>query len=219
MKNLKKILLIGLCVAAVIGATVAGTVAYLTDRASAVNTFTVGQVDITIDEAKVDPDGTPVPGADRVTENTYHLIPGQTYIKDPTMTVDKNSEEAYVRMLVTVNCASQLDAIFAPSGANLTSIFNGYDAANWIYETETRDTLSNTITYEFRYKETVDPDGTSDVVLDALFDSITIPGTLDGDDMKSIEDLTITVVGHAIQKAGFDTDDAAWTAFDAQHNP
>lgn len=219
MKNLKKILLIGLCVAAVIGATVAGTVAYLTDRASAVNTFTVGQVDITIDEAKVDPDGTPVPGADRVTENTYHLIPGQTYIKDPTMTVDKNSEEAYVRMLVTVNCASQLDAVFAPSGANLTSIFNGYDAANWIYETETRDTLSNTITYEFRYKETVDPDGTSDVVLDALFDSITIPGTLDGDDMKSIEDLTITVVGHAIQKAGFDTDDAAWTAFDAQHNP
>jgi len=219
MKNLKKILLIGLCVAAVIGATVAGTVAYLTDRASAVNTFTVGQVDITIDEAKVDPDGTPVPGADRVTENTYHLIPGQTYIKDPTMTVDKNSEEAYVRMLVTVNCASQLDAVFAPSGANLTSIFNGYDAANWIYETETRDTLSNTITYEFRYKETVDPDGTSDVVLDALFDSITIPGTLDGDDMKSIENLTITVVGHAIQKAGFDTDDAAWTAFDAQHNP
>lgn len=219
MKNLKKILLIGLCVAAVIGATVAGTVAYLTDRAAAVNTFTVGQVDITIDEAKVDPDGTPVPGADRVTENTYHLIPGQTYIKDPTMTVDKNSEEAYVRMLVTVNCASQLDAVFAPSGANLTSIFNGYDAANWIYETETRDTLSNTITYEFRYKETVDPDGTSDVVLDALFDSITIPGTLDGDDMKSIEDLTITVVGHAIQKAGFDTDDAAWTAFDAQHNP
>lgn len=219
MKNLKKILLIGLCVAAVIGATVAGTVAYLTDRASAVNTFTVGQVDITVDEAKVDPDGTPVPGADRVTENTYHLIPGQTYIKDPTMTVDKNSEEAYVRMLVTVNCASQLDAVFAPSGANLTSIFNGYDAANWIYETEIRDTLSNTITYEFRYKETVDPDGTSDVVLDALFDSITIPGTLDGDDMKSIEDLTITVVGHAIQKAGFDTDDAAWTAFDAQHNP
>ncbi len=219
MKNLKKILLIGLCVAAVIGATVAGTVAYLTDRASAVNTFTVGQVDITVDEAKVDPDGTPVPGADRVTENTYHLIPGQTYIKDPTMTVDKNSEEAYVRMLVTVNCASQLDAVFAPSGANLTSIFNGYDAANWIYETETRDTLSNTITYEFRYKETVDPDGTSDVVLDALFDSITIPGTLDGDDMKSIENLTITVVGHAIQKAGFDTDDAAWTAFDAQHNP
>lgn len=219
MKNLKKILLIGLCVAAVIGATVAGTVAYLTDRASAVNTFTVGQVDITVDEEKVDPDGTPVPGADRVTENTYHLIPGQTYIKDPTMTVDKNSEEAYVRMLVTVNCASQLDAVFAPSGANLTSIFNGYDAANWIYETETRDTLSNTITYEFRYKETVDPDGTSDVVLDALFDSITIPGTLDGDDMKSIEDLTITVVGHAIQKAGFDTDDAAWTAFDAQHNP
>ena len=94
----------------------------------------------------------------------------------------------------------------------LTAIFNGYDAANWLYEGVTRDTEKNTITYEFRYKETVKPDG-SDVVLDALFDSITVPNTLTGAQLATIADLEITAEAHAIQAAGFDDADAAWAAF------
>lgn len=214
MKNWKKTLMICLCVVAVLTTAVVGTLAWLIDADSAVNTFTVGQVDITVDEAKVNADGTTVTGADRVKENAYHLIPGQTYTKDPTMTVDADSEEAYVRMLLTLNSKAELDAVFAP-GTALTTIFNGYDASNWIFETKVVDTAANTVTYEFRYKETVNPNGT-DVVLDALFDSFTIPGTLDGADLKAIEDLEITVTGHAIQATGFATADAAWAAFDAQ---
>lgn len=224
MKNVKKTLTICLCLMAVVTATVMGTLAYLTEQQAVTNTFTVGQVDITVNEAKVNADGTLIDGADRVTENNYHLIPGQTYVKDPTMTVKAKSEEAYVRMMVTINCKSALDDIFAPDGVNLTTIFNGYDATNWFYETETTDATADTITYEFRYKETVAPtdndeDGQKDdEVLDALFDSFTVPGTLDGTNLKSIETLTITVEGHAIQAAGFDTDDAAWAAFAKQHN-
>lgn len=214
MENMKKTVLICLCTIAIIVATVLGTMAWLTDRDTVVNTMTIGQVDIAVDEAKVNADGTPVAGADRVKENAYHLIPGQTYTKDPTMTVDGNSEESYVRMLLTLNCKTELDAIFAPD-VELTAIFGGYDAANWVFEKETVDTTANTVTYEFRYKETVAPNG-SDVVLDALFDSFTIPGTLDGADLKSIENLTITVTGHAIQAEGFESDDAAWSAFDTQ---
>lgn len=216
MKNMKKTLLICLCTVAMLTATVVGTLAWLVDTEKATNTFTVGQVDITVNEAKVNLDGTPVTGADRVTENQYHMIPGQTYIKDPTMTVAAESEEAYVRMLLTLNCKSELDAVFAPGGIELTKIFNGFDGTNWKYQGETLG--ANTVTYEFRYKETVKPNG-SDVVLDALFDSFTIPGTLDGDDLKTIQNLTITVEGHAIQAAGFDTAGLAWAAFDQQVNP
>lgn len=216
MKNMKKTLLVCLCAAAVLTTAVVGTLAWLTDTETATNTFTVGQVDITVDEAKVNPDGTPVTGAERVTENKYHMIPGQTYTKDPTLTVEGDSEEAYVRMLLTLNCKSELDTIFAP-GVKLDTIFNGWDSTTWTYYTETEDTVANTVTFEFRYKTTVDPEG-EDVVLDALFDSFTVPGTLDGDDLKAIEDLTITVEGHAIQAAGFDTADLAWAAFDDQMN-
>lgn len=213
-----KVLLLSLCAVLLVAASVLGTLAYLTSQDTVVNTFTVGKVKITLDEADVHPDGTAIPGASRVKSNEYHLVPGQTYLKDPTMTVKKGSEESYVRMMVTINCLSQLDAAFAPSGAALTSIFNGYDATEWVYEAEVRDTVANTITYEFRYKDAVNSDA-ADVVLDPLFDSITVPAAFDAAVMDSIADLKITVVGHAIQKTGFADDDAAWTAFAAQVNP
>ena len=216
MTNMKKALLMILCVVAIVGATIMGTLAWLTDRESVTNTMTVGKVDITVDEAKVNLDGTPVPDADRVHTNEYHLIPGKTYIKDPTMAVAGDSEDSYVRMLLTLSHKSQLDTIFDP-GVALTTIFNGYDASSWIFEKETADTLANTVTYEFRYKEIVKPTG-EDVVLDALFDSFTVPETLNGNDLESIKDLTITVEGHAIQSAGFDNADGAWAAFDVQNN-
>lgn len=214
MKNSKKILALILCVITVVAVSVAGTLAWLTDRESVTNTFTVGKVDIVVDEADVNTDGTIIDGADRVTSNEYHLLPGQTYVKDPTMTVKKDSEESYVRMLLTLNCKKELDEVFAP-GVELISIFEGYNPANWDFVTETVNTVDNTVTYEFRCPTTVKPEG-DDVVLDALFDSFTVPEELDGDDLAKINDLTITVVGHAIQAKGFDSADAAWTAFDQQ---
>ena len=210
MKKSKTIVL-ALCAVLLAAATVFGTVAYLTDSSSVVNTFTVGKVDLKLDEAVVDTNGEPTGG--RTEEgNKYHLIPGVTYTKDPTVTVVKGSEEAYVRMMLTLNCSSQLDAIFAPNGAVLTELFNGYDANNWIYETETRNAEKNTITYEFRYKEKVNPNG-EDLKLDALFDSITVPAALTGDQLATIADLEITVEAHAIQATGFADANEAWSAF------
>lgn len=213
-----KILLLSLCAALLITASVIGTLAYLTSQDTVANTFTIGKVNITLDEAAVNPDGTEIEGADRVKENNYHLIPGQTYIKDPTMTVAKGSEESFVRILVTFNCLQELDKAFAPSGAELTSIFNGYDNEKWIYQAVQRDKTTNTVTYEFRYKEAVKPSDNESLVLDALFDSITVPSTFDGDDMDAISDLEITVIGHAIQTAGFIDANQAWIAFAEQIN-
>ena len=219
----KKVLLTVLSVFLLVGASVLGTLAYLTSQDSVVNTFTIGRVEIGLDEADVDENGKLIDGADRVKGNEYHLIPGQTYIKDPTVTVKADSEASYIRMMVTINCLKELDAIFAPDGADLTSIFGGYDPENWIYAGEVRNETDNTITYEFRYKETV-AGGTDGVVLDALFDTFTLPGEITGEELETIQDMSITVTGHAIQAAGFTdnaetgetAEDVAWKAFNKQ---
>lgn len=210
----KKILVACLCVALAV-LTIAGTtLAYLTANDQVVNTFTVGNVQIKLDEAKVDEMGAPVQGADRVKANSYKLIPGHTYAKDPMVTVLKGSEKSYIKMTVTFSMAKELDAIFAPTGAPLTSIFKGYDSDNWIAKGNTKDTANNTRTYEFWYKETVAaPD--ADVALDALFDNITVPGTITKEQLAAIKGMTITVNAYAIQADGFDTAEAAWAAYAA----
>ncbi len=207
-----QILILVLSAVLLVAASVFGTLAYLTSQDKVINTFTVGQVDIIVDEAKVNPDGTVVTGADRVKSNEYHLVPGMTYTKDPTMTVVKNSEDSYVRMLVTINCLQSFDAIYSPDKADLTTIFNEYDNTEWIYRSTIRNTTDNTVTYEFRYKDIV-RNSDDDTVLPPLFESITVPSSFNSEDMKAIEDLEITVVGHAIQAIGFDNADEAWTAF------
>lgn len=206
---------LGLVMAAVllVTATIFGTMAYLTDTDEVVNTFTVGSVAIKLDEAKANTDGSLVQGADRVQANSYKLLPGHTYAKDPMVTVLDNSEEAYVRMTVTISKSAELDAIFT-GGANLLDIFNGYDGSNWLYKGNVEDAAANTRTYEFWYKETVSAaDG--DVALDALFDSITVPGEITNEQLATINDMTITVNAYAIQADGFESAEVAWAAFPA----
>ena len=211
MKKFKALLVVA-CALLLVAASVFGTMAYLTSTDTVTNTFTVGKVKIKLDEASVNTDGSLVEGAARVKANSYKLLPGHTYNKDPMVTVLSGSEPSYVKMTVTFSKASALDAIFAPTGAELTSIFNGCDSANWIYKDNTKDATADTRTYEFWYKETVGaPDG--DVALDALFDSITVPGEITAEQLDTIKGMTITVNAYAIQADGFTNADAAWKAF------
>ena len=217
---MKKKLVTVLALVLVIAMSVVGTYAYLTSHDTVTNTFTVGNVAINLDEAAANADGSLVYKddgqtlADRVKANDYKLLPGHNYAKDPMVTVLKGSESSYVKMTVTFSKAAELDAIFAPNGAPLTSIFNGYDSTNWIYKGNTEDTVKNTRTYEFWYKETVAaPDG--NVALDALFDSITVPGNITNDQLKTIEGMTITVNAYAIEADGFANAEAAWAAYPA----
>lgn len=226
MKKTTKALLIVLCVVLLVAGSVMATLAYLTDTDKVVNTVTVGKVDITVDESEVTPDGEPVEGADRVEGNEYHLIPGQTYVKDPTMTVKQGSEESFVRMLVTINCLSELKAIFGDDFLPENYV-SGWDRSIWIPESVTEDAATNTATYEFRYYKTVDAsEADADIVLEPLFTSFTLPGEVTGEELATIADLEIVAVGNAIQTLGFADDaaagttaeDAAWAAFDAQVN-
>ena len=212
MKNMKKIVMGLVCALALVTASVMGTMAYLTSTDEVVNTFTVGNVQIKLDEAKANPDGSLVANADRVKANTYKLLPGHTYAKDPMVTVLKGSESSYVKMTVTFTKAAELDAIFAPSGADMTSIFDGYDSTNWISKGNTKDTVANTRTYEFWYKDAVAALN-GDVALDALFDRIVVPTSITNAQLATIEGMTITVNAYAIQADGFANAEAAWAAY------
>ncbi|MGI6237062.1 MAG: SipW-dependent-type signal peptide-containing protein [Candidatus Excrementavichristensenella sp.] len=194
-----------------VGVTLGVTVAYLTSQDEVVNTFTVGDVEIKLDEAEANEDGSLVPGADRVQANNYKLVPGRTCNKDPMVTVLQGSEPCYVRMTVTFSHASELDEIFEPGGADLINIFNGYDATNWIYQGNAKDAATNTRTYTFWYKAPVTAE--NDVALDALFDSITVPGAITNEQLATIEGMTITVNAYAIQAEGFENAADAWAAF------
>lgn len=207
MKTKRKALLLSLCAVLLVVASVMGTMAYLTSTDTVTNTFTVGKVEIKLDETDVTN-----PTGPRVQANSYKLLPGLTYTKDPTVTIKTGSEPSYVKMTVTFTKAAELDAIFAPNGADMTSIFNGYDSANWIDKGNTEDTAANTRTYEFWYKDAVDA-RTADVVLDALFDSITVPDSITKEQLATIEGMTITVNAYAIQADGFADAADAWSHF------
>ena len=207
------IMLLALCAVLLVAATVMGTMAYLTSQDEVVNTFTAGKVAIKLDETKVDQNGTAVTPAERVKANTYKLVPGHTYTKDPTVTLLKGSETSYIKMTVTFSKAKELDAIFAPTGAELTDIFNGYNKDVWLYKGDTKNETDNTRTYEFWYSATVNTDNGVDVELLSLFESITVPGSITNEQLKTIEGMTITVNAYAIQFDGFTTPEAAWAAF------
>ena len=105
---MKKTLTVVIALVLVVVMSVAGTVAYLTSQVTVTNAFTVGNVTITMDEAKVDVYGVK-DGDTRVTTNTYRLIPGHTYIKDPVVHVDADSENCWLFVKVE-NGISDLEA-------------------------------------------------------------------------------------------------------------
>lgn len=108
MKTRSKALLLTLCAVLLVAATIFGTMAYLTSTDTVTNTFTVGKVNIKLDEAKANPDGSLVANADRVKANSYKLLPGHTYNKDPMVTVLGGSESSYVKMTVTFSKACKM---------------------------------------------------------------------------------------------------------------
>lgn len=238
MKSKSKTLLIVLSAVLLVTASVLGTLAYLTDTTEVKNTFTVGKVDIKLDEAEVGADGKALTSGARIPSgdlkgNAYHLIPGGTYDKDPTVTVLKGSEKCYVRMLVTINCQDAIDDIAALRG-KMMEVFTGYknpttENGKWrlVDGNPDIDIDDDSRTYEFRYITIVSavPATGMDLELDPLFTGIKVPDGITNENLKSLagdtthDALEIKIVAQAIQADGFvgdDTttaEDAAWAAF------
>lgn len=207
------------CISLIAIASTIITFALLTfETDTLVNTFTVGQVSLKLDETDVDETGTPIPNANRVTGNAYKLIPGKEYVKDPTMTVLSGSEASYVRILVTITKAKEIKEVFG-SDFLPEKYVSGWDKTKWI-STSIKENDDNSITYEFRYHKVVTGyvDGKKqEVVLEPLFNMFTAPGELTSEDLKKIEGFEIKVVGNGIQATGFKSAEEAWAAFDEEN--
>ena len=228
MKKTTKVLALLLCAVLLVVGSVMGTLAYLTSQDEVVNTFTVGDVQINLDEANVATED----ANDRTeTGNAYHLLPGQTYVKDPTVTILEGSESSYVRILVKVQNYSNLKAAFPaekyPAYYNgevflLEKLVTGWDSNAWV-ATDSITVTDDVATYEFRYYQTVSGPAKNDdeivdgTALDALFDAIVVPGTVNNTELNNLKYVEIRVEAHAIQSAGFDSAEDAWTAFGEQH--
>lgn len=192
MKTARKALLIALCAVLLVAASVMGTLAYLTSTTEVVtNTFSIGQVGCTLDEAKVDEYGEPVEGADRVVENTYKLIPGHKYTKDPTVHMSSTTEDAWL----FVKVENGISAIEAD-----TKIADQMGTIGWTPVAEGSNI--------FYYKDAV---SANDNIV--VFNNFTIA---DNAEVDQYANANITIQALAIQKDGFENAMAAWTGNGAQ---
>lgn len=209
---MKKALTVIFAFILVVVISVTGTMAYLTSTDVAKNTFTVGDVKITLDEAEVGEDGQAITPENRVAKNKYHILPGQSYDKDPQVHVDAKSEDCYVRVFVDVSKLAELKAIYPKADYadyyygdmfKVEKLISGWDKTVWPCVG-----CEGTV-YEFRYNGIA----TAGQDLDKLFTKVVVPGDITNTQLATLEGLEINVTAQAIQAAGFSTAALAWAEF------
>ena len=98
MKNMKRSVALLVAIALLIGCAAGGTMAWLTMKtAPVVNTFTVGNIDITLEET-----GAALNDDEDKYEKSFKMVPGAEIAKDPTVTVKKDSEACWLFVKVDV---------------------------------------------------------------------------------------------------------------------
>lgn len=201
MKKTSKALLLALCAVLLVAASVMGTMAYLTSTDKVENTFTVGKVAIKLDEAKVDTAGEPIDGAGRVKDNTYKLMPGHTYTKDPTVHVEADSENSWIFVKVE-NGISAFEAATAGTYKNITDQIT---ANGWKKLTDV-DGVDNVYYREYT--------GSAAAEL-KVFENFKVADNANAVDGWSTLDAKVIVTAYAVQKDGFDTAAKAWAVASA----
>lgn len=181
-----KVLVTALCAVLLVAVSVLGAMAYLTAKDTVTNTFTAGKVTLTLDELQVNPDGTAKSNS-RVQANTYHLIPGHTYIKDPTVHIGDSSEDCWIFVKLDNGLLDIVadDTIESQMTANGWSLIDGTENI-------------------YAYSETV---SAGDDI--AVFGSFTLDGEAD---VSDYENEKIEVVAYGVQADGFSDAESAWQA-------
>lgn len=213
----KSILMAAIAVMLVAVLVVGGTLAYFTDTKSATNTFTMGNVAITLDETDVNnPDARTTKG------NTYNVYPGQTVTKDPVVhNTGKNA--AYIRATVNVSNWMNLVAAYYPDFKE-TFPNDGYKAAlnllvgqlgeGWsVVDVVKGDTFT---IGQFDAKFILKYDGTLAAGSETtpMFTQVMVPAGLDNANASTFS--SVKVQAQAIQADGFGTWEAAFAAFDGE---
>ena len=159
-----------LCMAAIL--IVGGTLAYFIDTDNATNTFTVGNVDITLTEPNWEGSGS---------KDAPEVYPGEPLAKDPTVTND-GANPCFVRIQVTgLDCLGDAGMI-----TYRTDYENGKLGDNWVLHTDGY----------FYYNKVLEVGAKTD----ALFDQIVIPTGLTNGNADTKFDVVVTA--EAVQAQG-----------------
>lgn len=211
MKKTKVVMALA-CAVLLVGASVMGTLAYLTSTTDEVkNTFTVGEnVAITLDEYDTDEYGNVVKatrdndgkiteteavtdkkGGTRGTGNKYKLMPGHSYVKDPTVHV--TGENCYVFVEVKNGIANiEADTKIAAQMTNNGWVaVAGYDNL-YVYAKSTGEETVN---------KTVAKKGDNLVV----FSNFTVMDSIENNGFNAYKDAEITIKAYAVQTVDFES--------------
>lgn len=192
MKTKSKALLMTLCAVLLVAASVLGTMAYLTSQDSVTNTFSIGKIAITLDEAPVDADGNAQTNVARVKANAYKLMPGHKYDKDPTVHVTANSENSWIFVKVE-------NGITAIEAAGDTTIDAQITANKWMQ----LPGVDNVYYKEYTKNATQQQDF-------VVFKSFKVADTVTDTDLAKYEKANITITAYAVQQDGFTGAADAW---------
>lgn len=166
-----------------LGCAVGGTIAWLTKTTDPViNTFTYGNIDITLTE----------------TERTYKIVPGQKIDKDPKVTVVGGSEACWLFVKV-----EEKDWPTFTDGSN-RKVSYAIDTANWTL------VPGETKVYYHKVDATAAQTGVAFNVLAG--DQVTVSDTLTKTEIERVKDTTptLTFTAYAIQQEGFADVAKAW---------
>ena len=187
---MKKSIALVMMAVLLVAASVMGTLAFLTSTDAVENTFTVGKVAITLDEAKVNVYGeVDASVANRVKGNTYKLIPGHKYTKDPIVHLASDSEACWLFVKVDNGIA----AIEADTKIAEQITTNGWTALAGV---------------DGVYYKQVDANNTAAAIDYPVFETFKLDGEAD---VSNYENAAVKVTAYAIQADGFTSALAAWT--------
>lgn len=225
----KKLTAVALIVCMLAIMLVGATLAYFTDTDTETNTFTMGKVDIELTE----------PNWNGNADGAQKVFPGVTYAKDPTITVDKDSENCYLVATVTITEKADLYTLYAndttgvkqPWGLSLAGNGNlvsggvaSYDATPATENNQSGTMLSangtpvafvtyaekdDTIIYTYFFKS-IHTAGSSEI----LFTEVNVPSIIKD---QSLSGLKVTVNAYAIQADGMTDVYDAWNKYDGEN--
>ena len=167
---------------------VGGAIAYFTDKTDTVtNTFTVGKVDITLEEPTWD--------EKIAADENYNkkLMPGAELEKDPTVTVAADSANAYVFVKVQVPCVG--------TGTLRRELFTYEISDEWSELTgEAQSCEDNAVAiHVYAHNDVMEAEDTS-----TLFSAVVLDEDLTQEEAEGLDTIEMPINGYAIQEANVD---------------
>ena len=183
---MKKKLTLVVSLLLVMALSIGGTLAYLTDTTDAItNTFTVGNVKIALAET---------------TGDDYKIVPGDEVDKNPTITVEEDSEDCYVYAFIDNTLILDNEVVAIPN----------VDTTVWTAVKV--DVLGKSL---YRYNEVLSAGDTA-----AIFTKVAYDGeAITAENIGNLNEGTITVTAFAHQADNIDNVTVADEAAIAQFFP